>query len=148
MRLLGGLPHGWRVVTTIGSTSAVPVMTLRAGIPGNPCRPLYLGQVCAAIGVPERTLRNHCMEHLGMGPAQYLWLRRMDLARRSLALSVPNATTVTAVANDHGFGELGRFAVEYRKLFGEAPSQTLRRPVDVPRPADPDDSIAFLPKLT
>jgi len=38
--------------------------------------------------------------------------------------------TVTEIANDHGFGELGRFAVSYRKLYGEAPSVTLRRPPD------------------
>jgi AraC-like DNA-binding protein len=38
--------------------------------------------------------------------------------------------TVTEIANDHGFGELGRFAVSYRKLYGEAPSVTLRRAPD------------------
>jgi AraC-like DNA-binding protein len=95
-----------------------------------PHEPLYLAEVCAAIGVGERTLRNHCLHHLGMSPHRYLWLRRMNQARRALTLADPAATTVTVIANDHGFWELGRFAVAYRQLFGETPSTTLRRAPD------------------
>ncbi len=93
-------------------------------------QPLYITDVCAAIGVTDRTLRLHCQEHLGMGPHRYLWLRRMNMARRALSLADGTAKTVTEIANDHGFGELGRFAVAYRELFGESPSLTLRRPPD------------------
>jgi len=63
-----------------------------------------------------------------MGPMHYLWLRRMQLARRSLLSADPAIKTVTEIATAHGFGELGRFAVEYRTLFGESPSATLKRP--------------------
>jgi AraC-like DNA-binding protein len=93
-------------------------------------RPLHLAEICAAIGASERTLRVSCMEHLGMGPVRYLWLRRMHLARRALILTVPGAATVTEIATANGFWELGRFAVEYRALFGEAPSVSLRRPAE------------------
>jgi AraC-like DNA-binding protein len=63
----------------------------------------------------------------GMSPHRYLWLRRMNLARPALTLADPTVTTVTVIANDHGFAELGRFAVAYRQLFGESRSATLRR---------------------
>lgn len=89
-------------------------------------RPLYLTEVCAKIGVHERTLRNHCHEYLGMSPHRYLWLRRMKQVQRTLRLSNPGEKTVTMIANDCGFWELGRFSVAYRKLFGETPSATLR----------------------
>ena len=92
--------------------------------------PLYMTEVCAAIGVTDRTLRLYCHEHLGMSPHRYLWLRRMQQARRALSFADGEGTTVTAIANDHGFAELGRFAVTYRDLFGESPSATLRRPPD------------------
>jgi AraC-like DNA-binding protein len=91
-------------------------------------QPMYLAEICAAIGASERTLRLSCMEHLGMGPVRYLWLRRMHLARRALLLTAPGTRTVTEIAAANGFSELGRFAVEYRALFGEAPSASLRRP--------------------
>jgi AraC-like DNA-binding protein len=92
--------------------------------------PLYLVDICEAIGVTDRTLRVHCQEHLGTSPHRYLWLRRMNQARRALTQANATTQTVTEIANDYGFGELGRFAVSYRKLFGESPSVTLRRPPD------------------
>jgi AraC-like DNA-binding protein len=91
-------------------------------------RPMYLAEICAATGASERTLRVCCEEHLGMGPIRYLWLRRMHLARRALILADPAKATVTQIATEHGFWELGRFAVSYRALFGESPSASLGRP--------------------
>jgi AraC-like DNA-binding protein len=96
----------------------------------NPGKPLYLTEICAAIGVGERTLRVACEEHLGMGPIRFLSLRRMHLVRRALIRADPLTTTVTRLATDHGFCELGRFSAAYRELFGELPSQSLRRPAD------------------
>jgi AraC-like DNA-binding protein len=96
----------------------------------NPDRPLYLPEICAAIGVAERTLRASCEEHLGMGPIRFLTLRRMHLAHGSLLRADPLKSTVTRIVADHGFWELGRFSVAYRALFGESPSETLRRPAE------------------
>ena len=89
-------------------------------------RPLYLIEICAAVGVAERTLRASCEEHLGMGPIRFLTLRRMHLAQRALLRADPLKSTVTHIVTDHGFWELGRFSVAYRALFGESPSETLR----------------------
>jgi AraC-like DNA-binding protein len=89
--------------------------------------PLYVTDICASIGVSERTLRLHCQHQLGMSPHRYLWLRRMNLVQRALAHAEPALKTVTEIANDYGFAELGRFAVSYRELFGESPSVALRR---------------------
>jgi Helix-turn-helix domain len=63
----------------------------------------------------------------GMAPHRYLRVRQLNLARRTLALVDPATETVTEIATQHGFWELGRFAVTYRVLFGERPSTTLRR---------------------
>jgi transcriptional regulator GlxA family with amidase domain len=94
----------------------------------HPNRPLCLTEICEAIGVAERALRSACEEHLGMGPIRYITLRRMDQVHCALLRADASNTTVTRVAMDHGFCELGRFSVAYRFLFCESPSETLRRP--------------------
>ncbi len=92
-----------------------------------PDEPVYLTEICTAIGASERTLRTCCREVLGVGPVRYLWLRRMHLARQALLHANASDATVTRIATAHGFWELGRFSVEYRTLFGELPSESLRR---------------------
>jgi AraC-like DNA-binding protein len=121
------------VVSPVSSGKArhqVIVARFEEFLEANPNSPLYLAEVCAAVGATERTLRAACEEHVGMGPIRYLTLRRMHLVRRALARAVPSAATVTQIATDHGFWELGRFSVAYRTMFGENPAQTLKRPVD------------------
>ena len=107
-------------------------------------RALYLMEICKAIGVAERTLRDACDERFGMGPIRYLTLRRMHLVRRALLRNDFSESSVTRIATDHGFWELGHFAVAYRALFGEVPSASLRRPSDYRNsragPSSPRDS--------
>jgi AraC-like DNA-binding protein len=119
------------VDTTAGGRRHDTIMRkFEAFLEAHPGRPLYLTDICAGIGVAERTLRAACEEQLGMGPIRYLTLRRMHLVRRALLTADANKTSVTRIVTDHGFWELGRFSVAYRTLFGEPPSETLRRPVE------------------
>jgi AraC-like DNA-binding protein len=67
-----------------------------------------------------------------MGPIRFLTLRRMHLVRRALLQADPSKSTVTRVAADLGFWELGRISVSYRALFGESPSETFRSAVRGP----------------
>ena len=113
------------------------VMRFEEFLEANPNTPLYLTEICTAIGAAERTVRAACEDHFGMGPIRYLALRRMHLVRRALSLADSSRKTVTQIATDHGFWELGRFATAYRALFGEPPSVTLRQPPER-RAADPN----------
>jgi transcriptional regulator GlxA family with amidase domain len=92
------------------------------------CDRLVLSEICLAIGVSERTLRDCCREYLAVSPIRYARLQRMQMARDALMHANPSISTVTRIANHFGFSELGRFSVNYRALFGEEPSVTLRRP--------------------
>jgi len=101
-----------------------------------PDRPLYMPQLCRTVGASYTRLHDCCQEYLGMSPKRYLWLRRMHLVRRAFRIADAEKTTVTEIATDYGFWELGRFAVAYRSLFGEPPSTALRRPPEDSRPAE------------
>ena len=107
-------------------------------------RPLYMPQLCAAVGASYTMLRDCSQEFLGISPKRYLWLRRMHLVRWALRIADAEKTTVTEIATDYGFWELGRFAGAYRSLFGEAPSATLRRP---PEDSKPDEIVEPVWKL-
>jgi len=63
--------------------------------------------------------------HRGISPMKYVKQIRMESAQRALLAAEWGTTTVTAVAMDHGFFQLGRFSADYRRAFGELPSETL-----------------------
>ena len=87
--------------------------------------PVYIADLCKLTGASERTLRNAFHTVYGIGPTRYLMQRRLANARR--ALREANAgDTVTSIATRHGLWDLGRFAADYRMLYGEPPSATLR----------------------
>jgi AraC-like DNA-binding protein len=109
---------------------------LEEALHANSNGPVYMSELCTAVGTSYSTLRDCCQEHLGMSPKRYLWLRRMHLARRDLCRADPEKTSVTEIATSYGFWELGRFAVAYSTLFGESPSMALRRPPDDPKPGE------------
>lgn len=101
--------------------AAFEVLEARAG------DPIYLAELCLAAKVSERTLRSAFQHLYGVSPIRYLALRRMELVRRALRDADPRECRVSAVASRFGFTNLGRFAAEFRRLYGESPLQTLRR---------------------
>ena len=97
----------------------------------HPDQTLSISDLARQDGVPERTLRTAFQRCYGLSPVEYLRIRRLHQARRLLLGSCQDETTVTQIAFGLGFWDLGRFAGAYRQLFGERPSETLRKPVRV-----------------
>ena len=94
-----------------------------------------VAELCRVARVSERTLRYAFRDELDLSPLAFLRRLRLHAARRELMNAEGALPRVTDVANRQGFLELGRFAADYRRLFGERPSETLahRRTV-VPSP--------------
>ncbi len=81
--------------------------------------------ICRTLGISERTLQYAFRAYVDMSPLAYLRLRRLNRVRATLRASDPQTSTVTVIAMHFGFLHLGRFALDYKQLFGELPSATL-----------------------
>lgn len=88
--------------------------------------PPSIGQLCLALGVSRRWLQWSFNEVLQISPHAYLRAMRLGGARRMLAMGSPGVQVKDAV-EAFGFWHLSRFSHDYRSLFGELPSETLRR---------------------
>ncbi|MFZ0269075.1 helix-turn-helix domain-containing protein [Caulobacter sp.] len=88
---------------------------------------VQVGDICQALNISRRTLYRAFNDLLDVSPKAYLRLKNMSGARARLLDPGSRPITVTQVALDQGFWELGRFSGAYRGMFGESPSETLRR---------------------
>jgi AraC-like DNA-binding protein len=95
-----------------------------------PERSFLMAEICASLGVSQQILRLSCEEQLGMGPIEYARRRRMELVHRALRRGNPETASIADLALQYGFRSPGRFAADYRGLYGEPPSATLRRGLD------------------
>lgn len=83
--------------------------------------PLTMVDLCAQVGVSERTLHYAFQALLGMSPMAYLMAKRLNGVRRELKAADPDFETVLEIAARWGFWHTGNFAAHYRRLFDELP---------------------------
>ena len=88
---------------------------------------LRLVDLCTAGQISERTLNNLFRKEFGLTPKAYVKGQRLFRVHKDLWHASSSRTSVTAIANHWGFWHMGQFAADYRKLFGELPSETLKR---------------------
>lgn len=88
--------------------------------------PITVGDLCERLNISRRML-NYCfLEVFGTNPVQYLRTLRLNGVRRELRECSGSTSVIRDIASNWGFWHLSRFAGEYRELFGELPSDTLR----------------------
>jgi transcriptional regulator GlxA family with amidase domain len=124
------LSHPHNLSATLGrlETSITPRNVRRAidYIDAHLDQAITIADIVEATGVPGRTLFTHFKEFRGVSPMRYIRNARFQRARETLLEAEPERS-VTAIAVSCGFAHLGRFSIEYRRRFGETPSETLRR---------------------
>ncbi|MEM7223517.1 MAG: helix-turn-helix domain-containing protein [Pseudomonadota bacterium] len=86
---------------------------------------LSISELCTAAGASWRTLDRGFRERFGIGPKAYLNRFRLGQVRSDLLRAGPEIAVADA-ANAWGFWHMGQFAKDYRRMFGELPSETLR----------------------
>jgi len=88
--------------------------------------PIQVSDVCRASGSSWRTLNYAFREKYGTTVEWYMKARRLNGLRRDLQQPDPTTTTISEVAAGWGFWHMGMLAADYRRLFGELPSETLK----------------------
>jgi len=103
------------------------IRTVKDFLAAHPRELVTVSRLCTIGGVSERTLQYAFLEHYGVSPKTYLKNYRLNGLRRELWNSDTGTTRINDVASLWGFWHMGQLAADYRKLFGELPSETLKR---------------------
>ncbi|WP_096779764.1 AraC family transcriptional regulator [Zobellella denitrificans] len=77
-------------------------------------------------GVSLRTLYSGFRSFRNITPMEHLRNVRLHRVRKEL-LEAATTRSITDIATYWGFGHMGRFSAEYKKLFGENPNETRRK---------------------
>jgi AraC-like DNA-binding protein len=125
--LLLGQPHNYSEAA-IGFSRRAPGGVIKRAIELIEDRPIEAWTtvgLAAELHLSVRALQAGFKREVGMAPMAYLRMVRLRRAHTALKEAKPAETTVQAVAMSLGLLHQGRFAVNYRALFGEMPSETL-----------------------
>lgn len=90
-------------------------------------KPITRDKLADISGRSIRTLSRAFEKKYGVGPMAFVKQRRLDATYLELLSAKSATTTVTEVAMNYGFEHVGKFAIEFRKAFGESPSTSLVR---------------------
>ena len=91
-----------------------------------PGRPITLEDLVQASGVSARTLHYGFRRFRDTTPLAFVKDCRLAHARKRLIEADPSLASITEIAFECGYLHPGRFSSDYRKRYGEPPSQTLR----------------------
>jgi AraC family ethanolamine operon transcriptional activator len=97
-----------------------------AFIRGSLREPTRIDDICSAVNASTRALHNAFKQVYGIPPKTYQKALRLAAVRKEL-LAGHKGTTVSATAVKWGFFQFGYFAMDYRRMFGEGPRETLHR---------------------
>lgn len=95
---------------------------------GDRCHePVSIAELQAVAGVSARTLLSAFKEEYGLSPKAYLQVYRLREVHRELLRAGGSGSTVSDVANRWGFWHMGQFAADYKAMFGQLPSASLKQ---------------------
>jgi len=128
MLILCGAQHSYRDALEATSRSVCPKHVVKAYqyMVANARENITVADLTRVTGVSGRALYEGFRRFKGSSPIACLRAIRMQAVRKEL-LEGGDCGDVTHLAARWGFTHLGRFASSYQKIFGEKPSQTLRR---------------------
>jgi AraC family ethanolamine operon transcriptional activator len=79
------------------------------------------------LQVSKRTIQHGFKHYLGFTPKEYQQYIRLNGIRDTILNMSDPDISLSEIAAKYNYFHLGHFSTEYRKFFGETPSQTLQR---------------------
>lgn len=86
-----------------------------------------INDVAAAVHLTPRAVQYLFRRQLDTTPTEYIRRIRLGRAHQELLAATTSTSTVTEIAQRWGFAHTGRFAVLYRRSYGQSPHTTLRQ---------------------
>jgi AraC family transcriptional regulator, ethanolamine operon transcriptional activator len=86
-----------------------------------------IAELCTVSHASERTLDYAFKERYGISPKAFVNSYRLNEVKKTILTMDASRTKIHEVAESYGFWHKGKFAADYKALFGELPSQTLKR---------------------
>jgi AraC family ethanolamine operon transcriptional activator len=129
-RLAACLRTGTRAssLETYTSTGRVEaVQRVEQHLLGDLTIPQTVDELCRYAGTSRRTLEYAFKDYFGTSPKQFVKALRLNAARNDLLFGQYGTEQVATIAVGWGFTHMGQFSADYRRMFGENPSKTLRR---------------------
>ena len=77
------------------------------------------------LDISESQLHHAFKKEYGITPKKYLQQLRFNTIKKELIAANPNSVTITDIAYKYNFLHMSHFTKEYKKMFGQTPSQTL-----------------------
>ena len=95
-------------------------------IDSDPAGVMSVSALCRAVGASYSTLERAFLEEFAVPPKVYMRNRRLTAVQSELARGEGD-WTIAEIAHEKGFWHMSAFAADYRKQFGELPSETHAR---------------------
>ncbi|MCW2792865.1 MAG: AraC-type DNA-binding protein [Nocardioides sp.] len=127
--LLLGQSHNYSAAA-LGLSTRAPGGAIKRAldlIEEQPAEPWTSAALARELHLSVRALQAGFKREVGLSPMAHLRSVRLRRAHTALREADPADTTVQGVAVSLGLLHQGRFAADYRAVFGEMPSETLHR---------------------
>lgn len=127
--LLACQPHTYSAELCGDSRTIAPSFVKRVEryIEEHAHEPISIVDMAEHAGVSSRSLFTGFRRYRNTSPMLYLKEVRLRYVHEELQRQSLGAVTVTSVAFRWGFSHLGHFTTDYKRRFGESPSETLSR---------------------
>ena len=126
--LLQGQPHNYSHYLPNPQSAAAPrqIKLVEEYLVAHAAEAINIGMLVKETETSFSAIYKAFRKHRGYSPMTFLKRTRLANLRKSLLKAAPKAT-ITKLATDLGFTHLGRLSKDYKRQFGESPSETLRR---------------------